>query len=78
MAKRFSGARMHYAVQFKLFVKDGIIQDDSDIWMGSLYRSTQTLFDKIPLSEWFSYKPIPVITGENTKDPALLGLTGSD
>jgi hypothetical protein len=29
---------------------------------------------KVPLKEWFDDEPIPEVTGENTKDPVLLGI----
>ena len=29
---------------------------------------------KLPYREWFIYRPLPVITGENSQDPELLGV----
>ena len=42
--------------------------------MGALYRTRKFPTWRVPMSEWFSHEPIPVLPGENTTDPELLGL----
>lgn len=74
---KFSG-EFHYAVVAELTFADGKLTDESDLWMGSLLVVPALEFPtpgKVPLSEWFDYRPLPEIPGENTtSDPKLLGL----
>jgi len=69
-----AGTRFHYAVQYDLVFEDGKITDDSDLWMGALYRTRRFSQWKLPLHEWFSHEPIPELPGRNTEDPTLLGI----
>ena len=73
-----STGQCHYGIQYDLVIKDGKLADGSDLWMGSLFWTPKLEVPqapgKIPLVEWFDYRPIPAITGENTKDPKLLGV----
>lgn len=74
---KFSG-EFHYAVIAELQLSEGKLTDKSDLWMGSLLTVPSLEFPtpgKVPLSEWFDYRPLPEIPGENTTtDPKLLGL----
>ena len=71
------GSRFHYAFQFDLILADGIVQEESDLWMGATYRNRVLRIWEIPQREWLSTEPIPVIEGENlTTDPKLLGIEG--
>lgn len=76
-AGTFTG-EFHYAILCDLRRKEGRITADSDLWMGSLFVIPVLEFPtpgKVPLDEWFDFRPIPEIVGENTtKDPKLLGL----
>lgn len=67
----------HYSIVYDLGFADGRIAADSDLWMGSLLWNGQLAVPqpgKVPHDEWFDYRPIPEITGENTTDPRLLGI----
>ncbi len=67
----------HYNVMFDLVIEDGKLQEGSDVQMGSLYRVSNlqaAVPGMIQDNEWFDSRPIPVITGENSDDPKLLGV----
>lgn len=67
----------HYAVRYDLYFKDGLLDAESDVWMNSFGNGAVAAPEpagKIPYHEWFDYKPIPEIVGENTKDSKLLGI----
>jgi YHS domain-containing protein len=68
------GARFHYGLQYALKFQDGKLVDGSDLWMGALYRTRKVLQWRLPLHEWFSYEPIPVLPAKNVDDPMLLGI----
>jgi hypothetical protein len=67
----------HYAIQFNLKIADDKVAEESDLWMNSFgngaFLDPQPP-EKLPYREWFDTHPIPEITGENTKDPKLLGV----
>lgn len=68
---------MHYAVVCDLELKDGRFTDQTDVWMGSLFTPPNIIQpddSRIPFCEWFDWRPLPEIQGENTKDPKLLGI----
>jgi hypothetical protein len=68
---------VHYGAQYALVVIDGKLAPDSDLWMDSFGNHA---FEaprppgKLPYREWFDYRPMPAITGENSQDPKLLGV----
>jgi hypothetical protein len=67
----------HFGIQYDLVIEDGKLSDKSDLWMNSFGNSVfapPQPPDKLPYREWFDYRPMPIITGENTKDPKLLGV----
>ncbi len=67
----------HYGIEYRVKIKDGVISDESEIWMGTSYLTATVVVprkDTIPLSEWFDFLPIPEIAGGNTHDPKLLGI----
>lgn len=71
----------HYGITYAIQIAGGVITDDSEIWMGSLFQTenvVQTPPGRIPVTEWFDFRPIPEIVGENSKDPQLLGLENPD
>ncbi len=78
---RLSG-RIHYAIDYDIrLAADGTVADTSDLRMGSLFqteRVLQTPDDRIPATEWFDFRPIPEIVGENSTDPRLLGIGSPD
>jgi len=74
-------AEPHYGIVYDLQVEDGRISDSSQLWMGSIHNSLKIEFpspDKIPLTEWFDFRPIPEIESSNSSDPELLGLDKPD
>jgi mono/diheme cytochrome c family protein len=67
----------HYGIKYDLVFADDKLTADSDLWMNSFGNSVVALPEpagKIPFREWFDFRPIPPITGTNTKDPKLLGI----
>jgi hypothetical protein len=68
------GSRFHYAIEYDLRFDAGRLASDSDLWMGALYRTRKVMQWKLPLSEWFSEKPIPPLPSAGTSDPKLLGI----
>lgn len=69
--------RPHYGVKYDLTFAGGRIKKGSDLWMGSLFWHEGLAGPqpgKVPLSEWFSHYPIPVMNSENIQDPTLLGV----
>ncbi|HEY2893687.1 MAG TPA: c-type cytochrome domain-containing protein [Pirellulales bacterium] len=67
----------HYGVKYDLGLQDGHLSEDSDLWMNSF--GNPAVQDpqppgKIPYREWFDFHPLPIIEGENSKDPKLLGV----
>ena len=74
LPKRRGGSRFHYAVQYDLSIEDDVLADVSDVYMGALYRTRKLPTWRVPMTQWFSNEPIPVLPGENVQDPDLLGL----
>jgi hypothetical protein len=69
------GSRFHYGIQFELAIDDGRLSQQADLWMGALYRTRKLPKWKVPIEEWFSHEPIPVLTSAHeTDDPELLGI----
>lgn len=69
--------QIRYGIGYDLKFDDGKLADGSDLWMSSFgvgAVATPTPAEKIPFNEWFDDQPIPEITGQNTKDPKLLGV----
>lgn len=73
--KARAGSRYHYGIQYQISVDNGVLTDESDIWMGALYRTRKFSSAALPLSEWFSHEPIPELPGSNVTDPELLGIS---
>lgn len=74
---RISKANRQYGIHYQLSVQEGIIQPESELWMGSMSRHPYIQYvppEKIPATEWFDFRPMPVITGTNSTDPRLLGI----
>ncbi len=66
-----------YAIRYDLVIDDKRIGAESDLWMSSFNMppiAPPVPAGHLPFTEWFDYRPIPPITGENTKDPKLLGV----
>ncbi|MCZ2340650.1 MAG: hypothetical protein LC104_02505 [Bacteroidales bacterium] len=67
---------VHYYIQYILHFQDGVLLPESTVWMVPVYPSP-ILHGPTADGEWFSDRPIPEITGENTQDPKLLGIPGA-
>jgi hypothetical protein len=68
---------LHYGIQYALVFVDGKLSPESDLWMDSFGNAAfapPPPPGKLPYREWFDYRPMPAITGENSKDPKLLGV----
>lgn len=72
--------RAHFVIRYQLEqdADRGQIADSSVLWMGSLYNLAGRVLvpdDKhVLLDRWFDFRPIPVIEGQPSQDPQLLGL----
>ena len=75
--KPIHGSRFHYAIQYDLRFENGVIQAESDLWMGSLYRTRKVDLEDLPHSEWFSHEPIPVLPTKTIYDAELLEIESS-
>jgi hypothetical protein len=53
------GGRFHYAVQYDLRAKDGIVASGSDLWMQATYHGRNFADLQIENDEWLSNEPIP-------------------
>jgi hypothetical protein len=53
------GGRFHYAVQYDVRVKDGIVISGSDLWMQATYHGRNFADLQIENDEWLSSEPIP-------------------
>lgn len=71
---RQMGARFHYGIGYKLFVKDGVVLPDSDIWMGPLSRSQKAAKGQIPNNQWLSETPLPSVPERQELSDELLGI----
>ena len=68
----------HYTLNYDLRIEEGKIAAESDVWCGCTFAVGKIQppppQGMMPYQEWFDWRPIPEIQGENTKDPKLLGL----
>ncbi|MCI0361280.1 MAG: hypothetical protein L0211_22590 [Planctomycetaceae bacterium] len=67
----------HYRIDYDFWVQDGVIESRSRLAMVSLYQPgnlSLTPANHIMPDEWFDFRPIPVIEGEPSTDPVLLGI----
>jgi hypothetical protein len=73
---RLSGT-LQYGIGYQVSAVDGKLSPESDVWMDSFGNpvfAPPAPTGKLPYQEWFGTEPLPVITGENSKDPKLLGI----
>ncbi len=75
---RQMGARMHYGIKYNIRVENGIIQDDSEIWMGALSRSQKAAKGAIPDWQWLSSEPLPELPAPQNISDELLGIDDYD
>ena len=73
-AETMIGGRYHYGIEYDLRYQDGVLQPESDLWMGFLYRTRKAGLNKIWPDEWFSHEPLPVIPAPQGLDDAALGI----
>lgn len=70
--------RVHFGIKYNLKLVDNKISNVSELWMGSTYDLGGTVLipreGEIQLDQWFDFRPIPEIEGENTGDAKLLGI----
>lgn len=64
---------VHYYIRCVLHFQDGVVAGESVVWVVPVMMSL-ILNGPRADGEWFSDRPIPEITGENTTDPDLLGV----
>lgn len=71
------GGTLQYGVGYALEFLDGKLSAESNLWMNSFGNpafAPPRPPGQLPYREWFDYRPLPVITGENSTDPKLLGV----
>lgn len=66
--------KLHYAVEIHLDVKDGVVTDTSDVWLGGMRFTQPFLSFKIPSDQWLSPHPIPELPKPNLQSAETLGL----
>lgn len=70
--------RPHYAIAYRLKLDaEGRLTKASTLHLGSMYNVAGVFAipeGRMAPSEWFDYRPLPVIEGENTDDRKLLGV----
>ena len=70
--------RPHFGIRYEVELDQGKITKTSTLWMGSMYtlggRVLIPTEGQVLLDRWFDWRPIPVIEGEGSSDPELLGL----
>lgn len=78
---RFDGGevdgKFHFGISYDVRIEGGQVSRESEIWMGSLSVPAGLIIpppDRMVLNEWFDFRPLPEIEGENSKDPGLLGI----
>ena len=74
LGKHRGGSRFHYGIRYDLKTRHGVLVDDADMYMGALYRTRKLPTWRVPMTQWFSHEPIPVLPSENVDDPELLGI----
>ena len=72
--KQQVGGRYHYGLRYELKTEAGVLLEDSNLFMGALYRTRKLPTWRVPMTEWFSYEPIPVLPSKNVEDVELLGI----
>lgn len=69
----------HVGIVYDLKIKEGRIAEGSELWMDGIYYSEEIALpvrkNRIPWTEWYDYRPMPLIQGEQTDDPDLLGIS---
>ena len=68
---------IHYGIRYELSFVDGKLSDSSDLWMNSFGNGAFANPEppgKLPYREWFDSHPLPIMEGQNSKDPKLLGV----
>jgi hypothetical protein len=66
-----------YGIHYDLLITDGTLSPDSELWMGSMTRHPWVVYTapgQVPATEFFDFRPIPIISGANSTDPELLGI----
>jgi YHS domain-containing protein len=75
MEKQRGGSRFHYGICYDLKVSGGTLAEESDVYMGALYRTRKLPTWRVPMDQWFSHNPIPELPSAGPTDPELLGIT---
>ena len=75
---RQMGARIHYGIKYDIKIQNGVIQDDSEIWMGALSRSQKAAKGAIPDMQWLSSEPLPELPKPQHISDELLGIDDYD
>lgn len=73
--RKRGGSRFHYGLRYDLKFEDDVLTATSDLYMGALYRTRKLPTWRVPMTQWFSHEPIPVLPSENVEDLELLGVT---
>lgn len=68
---------LQYGIVYALRIRERTLQENSELWLGPILVPGNFQFPtpgRITLNEWLDTQPIPEITGDNSRDPALLGI----
>ncbi|MFM9960571.1 MAG: c-type cytochrome domain-containing protein [Planctomycetaceae bacterium] len=68
---------LQYGIVYTLRIRERTLQENSELWLGPILVPGNFQYPtpgRITLNEWLDTQPIPEITGDNSRDPALLGI----
>ncbi|MDA8018357.1 MAG: hypothetical protein MPN21_13005 [Thermoanaerobaculia bacterium] len=71
---RMIGATFHYGIEVVLRLLDGTVAEDSEVYMGALFRPRKSPFSRVPPEEWLSHEPLPELPEPQGDDPETLGI----
>ncbi len=76
-AEKTTDAKFHFGIRYDIRAAGDLVSPESELWMGALALPFGVLPPRdegLTHDEWFDFRPIPEIEGENTQDPGLLGI----
>lgn len=70
----------HVGIVYDLRIADSQISRQSELWMDAIYYPSEDVAlpaerHLIPWTQWYDYRPMPIIEGANADDPDLLGIS---
>lgn len=68
------GATFHYGIEVALDLTDGVVSEESEVYLGALFRPRKSPYSRVPPEEWLSHEPIPELPAPQGDDPETLGI----